>query len=60
ELQRLADSDVTWISTSYNARVNRHDQWGNLFRYQSRAGLRTGAKETVRQVAFYDVFLTGE
>lgn len=60
EMQHLTDSEVAWIATSYNNRVNRRDQWGNLFRYMSRAGLRTHARETVRQVAFYDVFLKSE
>lgn len=60
ELQRLSDSRVAWLSTGYHDEVNRHDQWGNLFRYMSHAGMRIGTTENIRQIAYYDVLLTSE
>jgi hypothetical protein len=60
ELQRLPDSRLAWLAAGSQDRANRQDEWGNLFRYMSRAGMRVSATENVRQIVYYDVFLTSE
>ena len=50
ELQRIADSGVTALSTHYQT-IGKKDEWGNLFRYQSSIGAAS------RDRKYYDVLL---
>jgi hypothetical protein len=59
ELQRVGESRVAWLSAAYDQKINRRDQWGNLYRYMSHAAIRVNAENT-RRIPYYDVFLTTE
>lgn len=55
EISPLATSGVTAIDLHYHW-TDRHDIWGNGFRYESLISMRVGSGQAARKKPVYDIF----